>query len=77
MGNIFGSDNNVINYEIFEMKKPTTRIQQWQADAYSSLFTLDVAIKSQINHKLFSATYILCSKTFCNKKIEGFLHIEK
>ena len=26
------------------------------------MFILDVAIKSQKDHKLFSATYILCSK---------------
>jgi hypothetical protein len=44
---------------------------QWGADAFSSLFTLDVTTFSQKDCKLFSATYILCSKKFCNKKIEG------
>jgi len=40
-------------------------------DAFSSFFILDVATISQMDDKLFSATYILCSKKFCNKKIEG------
>ena len=35
------------------------------------MFILDVATKSQEDHKLFSATCILCSKKFCNLKIEG------
>ena len=29
------------------------------------MFVLDVATKSQKDHKLFSATYILCSKKNC------------
>ena len=35
------------------------------------MFILDVATKSQKEHKLFSAPYILCSKKICNLKIEG------
>jgi len=35
------------------------------------MFILDVATKSQKDHKLFSATYILYSKKFVNKKMEG------
>ena len=34
---------------------------EWQAYTFSSMFILDVASKSQKDHKLFSATYILCS----------------
>ena len=45
---------------------------QWEDDTFSSLLILDGATKSQKDHKLFSATYILCSEKFCNKKIEGF-----
>jgi len=40
-------------------------------DSFSSLFILDVATKSQKDHKLFSTTYNLCSKKIGNKKIEG------
>ena len=36
-------------------------ILQWKAYGFSSMFILDVATKSQKDHKLFSATYILCS----------------
>ena len=39
--------------------------KQWQAYTFSSMFILDVATKSQKDHKLFSATYILCSKKIC------------
>jgi hypothetical protein len=35
------------------------------------MFRLDVATYSQKDHKLFSATYNLCSKKIANKKIEG------
>jgi len=37
-------------------------------NSFSSLFILDVATYSQKDHKLFSATYILCSKKFSNLK---------
>ena len=43
----------------------------WEADAFSLVFILDVVTLSQQDHKLFSTTYILCSKKFCNKKMEG------
>jgi len=46
-------------------------VAEWEDGAYSSLFILDVTTKSQKDHKLFSATNILCSKKLCNKKIEG------
>ncbi len=47
-------------------------IPQWGAYSFSSsMFILDVATKSQKDHKLFSAIYNLCSKKICNKKIEG------
>ncbi len=49
----------------------TLKLCQWGADAFSSLFILDVASQSQKDYKVFSATYNLCSKKFCNKKIEG------
>jgi len=39
--------------------------------SFSSLFILYVATESQKDHKLFSATYILCNKKIGNKKIEG------
>jgi len=35
---------------------------QWRVYSFSSLFLLAVATKSQKDHKLYSATYILCSK---------------
>ena len=44
---------------------------QWQAYSFSLLFILDVATKSQKNHKLLSATYSLCNKKIGSKKIEG------
>jgi len=47
----------------------TSRSEQWQAYSFSSLFMSDVATKSQKDHKLFSATYNLCSKRTDNKKI--------
>ena len=39
---------------------------EWQAYAFSSMIILNVATKSQKDHMLFSATYILCCKKFCN-----------
>jgi hypothetical protein len=56
--------------------------KQWVADTFSSLFRFDVAISSQKDHKLLSATNILCSKKFYNKKIEEspldvFFELEK
>jgi hypothetical protein len=42
----------------------------WGAYSFSSSFVLDVATESQKDHKLFSATFILCNKNFGNKKIE-------
>jgi len=33
------------------------------------MFISDVTTQSQKDHKLFSTTYILCSKKFCIKKI--------
>jgi len=44
---------------------------KWGAYSFSSLFILDVSTKSQKDHKLFNATYNLCSKKISNKKIEG------
>jgi hypothetical protein len=35
---------------------------QWQAYSFSSVFILYIATQSQKNHKLFSATYIICGK---------------
>jgi len=40
--------------------------QQCRSYSFSSLFILDVATYSQIDHKLFSATHILCSKKIGN-----------
>ena len=42
------------------------QIDQLRAYSFSSLFILDVATQSQKDHKLFSATYILCGKKLCN-----------
>jgi hypothetical protein len=39
---------------------------KWRDYSFSSLFILDVATKSQKDHKLFSAPYILCSKKIGN-----------
>jgi len=39
---------------------------EWRAYSFSSLFILDVTTLSQKDHKLFSTTYILCSKKFGN-----------
>jgi len=44
---------------------------QWQAYLFSSLFILGVATESQMDNKLFSVTYNLCSKKIVNIKIEG------
>ncbi len=44
---------------------------QWGVYSFSWLFLLNVTTLSQKDHKLFSATYNLCSKKIGNKKIEG------
>jgi len=41
---------------------------QWQAYTFGSLFISDVATSSQKDLKLFSATYILCSKKLAIKR---------
>jgi len=43
---------------------------EWGSYSFSSLFILDVATESQKDHKLFSATYILCNKKIGDKKIK-------
>ncbi len=56
------------------MRKKVTKNNkgsQWEPTILVSLFILDVATQSQKDHKLFSATYILCNKKIGNKKIEG------
>jgi len=50
---------------------PSSVQEQWGAYSFSSLFILDIATESHKDHKVFSATYILCNKKFGNKKIEG------
>jgi hypothetical protein len=49
------------------------KLDEWRAYSFSSLFILDVATESQKDHKLFSATYNLCSEKIGNIKIEGSL----
>ena len=44
------------------------QFKQWRAYAFSSMFILDVAPKSQKDHKLFSAPYILCIKNYAFKR---------
>ncbi len=51
---------------LHKLQKLCQSLTQWGDDAFSSLFILDVPTESQKDHKLFSATYILCSKKFCN-----------
>jgi len=41
-------------------------LSQWRAYSFCSLFILAVATLSLKDHKLFSTTYILCSKEISN-----------
>ncbi len=64
-----GNSQNFLNFHSMY------KILQWGAYSFSLLFVLDVATKSQKDHKAFSATYNLCSKKMDNKKIEGTIKL--
>ena len=55
------SANNKSHKIYFEQQIILLSKSKWRAYTFSSMFILDVATKSQKDHKLFSATYTLCS----------------